>query len=66
MKVVEITNYLPEFPERFFWGHLDSPKLAHLASILSTRILRDLETPNRSFVPGLRRALHCIAEIAEI
>lgn len=66
MKVTEANDYDSEFPERFSWGHLDSPKLSSLSSMIATHIFKDLVTPSRLYVPGLRQALNHLAEIAEV
>jgi len=64
--VIECQNFNPEFPERFTWGHLDSPKLASVASSIVNWIEHDLKTLNKNLVPGLRQALREIAEQAEV
>lgn len=66
MIVKESSNYGAEFPEHFTWGHLDSLQLASLGSIISADIMKDLQTPDRLYVPGLRKALNYIAEIARV
>lgn len=66
MKVTETIHYDSEFPENFTWGHVDSPKMASLGSIISAHILKDLRTSDRLCVPGLRQALNYIAEMADL
>jgi hypothetical protein len=67
MKVCDCQNFNPDFPERFPWGHLDSPKLASVASIIAAAAEKDLRGPGqRHLVPGLRLALNLIADIADV
>jgi len=59
-------SFNPEFPETYNWHSLDSIRLSALAVVLSNRILKDIETPERGLVTGLREALRQIAIIAMI
>jgi len=66
MVVHDCANYDSEFPEKFPWGHLDSPKLASIASAIVNRINYDLHHTERESVPGLREALRIISRQAEV
>jgi hypothetical protein len=67
MKVIEANGFNPEFPESFSWGHLDSPILSSLASIIVAEIEHSFRTdPNRNVVPGCRVALRHLARLADL
>ena len=64
MKVIECKDYNREFPELWTWGHVDSPKISSIASMLVAHIEHDIKK-ERNFVPGLRMALNIVAELAD-
>ena len=67
MKVNEYKDYNAEFPETFAWGRIESISLTNAASAIVNEINHDLRTnPDRTYTPGLRRALNCIAAIANL
>ena len=65
MKVKDHDSYNEEFPELFTWGWVDSISLTNISSTIVNHIMHDLRH-DRNYVPGLRRALNIIAEIAEV
>jgi len=65
MKVKDHNSYNPEFPETFTWGWVNSISLGGISSVIVNYIENDLQR-ERSYVPGLRKALDIIADVAEI
>lgn len=65
--VTQNREFNPEFPERFNWEGIDSPKLAEIAVELASRVVGEslLIPSQRIRTPGLRVALNAIAEIAQ-
>ena len=66
--VIKSHEFSSEFPERFEWERIDSPKLAEIAVELARRVVGEslLIPSQRIRTPGLRVALNAIAEIAQI
>lgn len=63
----EHTAYDAQFPERFaWWPAVDQVGLCDLAMRLAEACQRDMETPERGKVPGLRHALNEIAQVARL
>jgi len=65
MKVKDHDNYNSEFPETFTWGWVDSISLGNISAVLVNHIENDLRR-ERNYVPGLRKALDIIADVAEV
>jgi hypothetical protein len=55
-------NFDERYPERFPWQRLDSIHAGAIAIGIAHMIDRDLESKERTFVPGLRLALKYIAD----
>ena len=66
MRLIEHPMYRSEFPEKFNWNKLDSYSMTKIANEIKRLILRDLETEERSLVPGLRKTLNVIARTVSI
>jgi len=67
MKVKDHDSYNQEFPENFTWGWVDSISLGNISSVIVNYIENDLKySKDRNLVPGLRLALHIIADVAEV
>jgi hypothetical protein len=66
MKLKDCQTFNREFPEKFTWGYLNSIALSSLGSSLSCIIDNDIKSSDRNLVPGLRRALLEIAEVADM
>ena len=61
MLVHDNPQYSKEFPERFPWGMVDSYLASELGGNLAREIREDLQTSDRLFTPGLRKALRELA-----
>ena len=61
MKIIDDNNYNREFPERYSWGLIDSISGSEIGYSIKTAILFDLQTAERNYTPGLRRALNIMA-----
>jgi len=66
MRVLEHKNFNAEFPEKFNWGLLDSPRVESIAKKIASAIEFDALSASRNCVPGLREALRIIAEETEV
>jgi hypothetical protein len=68
MKVAQHPDYDARFPGKFQWGLLDSLKMGTFAAEVAMRLNRELQKDmlDRQVVPGLRLALHMIAESEEV
>ena len=70
MKVKDDIEYFSdghsEFPELYPWSKVDSERYSNLGCWLSISIIDDLRSKDRLLVPGLRKALNILAEVAEV
>lgn len=66
MLIKDDSEFNKEFPEKYNWSLADSLKLSELAERVAYTIIKDLQTKNRLFVPGLRVTLVYISEICSV
>lgn len=64
--VKDAPEYNSEFPESYSWGLVDSIALSDIAISLARRVIDDLLTKDRNYVPGCRLALREIAFYAKV